>query len=126
MRTPDEHTEAAAVAEADEADTRSPGQIEADIVRRRERLAETLDEIAVRVHPKTIAEDTKAKVVEGVDQTLGRVYEGAGRVVLGVKRQFVTEEGAPRLSRVVPAALLVVGVVGLLTFGSQRRGGRRG
>ncbi len=114
------------MAEADEADTRSPGQIEADIVRRRERLAETLDEIAVRVHPKTIAEDTKAKVVEGVDQTLGRVYEGAGRVVLGVKRQFVTEEGAPRLSRVVPAALLVVGVVGLLTFGSQRRGGRRG
>ncbi len=39
---------------ADTADTRTPAQIEADIARRRAVLAETLDEIGVRVHPKTI------------------------------------------------------------------------
>ncbi|MCZ9336984.1 DUF3618 domain-containing protein, partial [Streptomyces sp. TRM76130] len=36
---------------ADTSDTRTPAQIEADIKRRREVLAETLDEIGVRVHP---------------------------------------------------------------------------
>ncbi|MEU9778239.1 DUF3618 domain-containing protein, partial [Streptomyces sp. NPDC047968] len=43
-------------------DTRTPAQIEADIVRRREQLAEMLDEIGVRVHPRTVIGDAKAKV----------------------------------------------------------------
>jgi hypothetical protein len=104
-------------------DTRTPAQIEADIRRRRETLAETLDEIGVRVHPKTIVGDAKAKVVSHVDHTLGRAYVGVNRVVSEVKGQLVTEEGAPRLDRIVPVALVVVGVVGLLTFGSRRRKG---
>jgi hypothetical protein len=102
-------------------DARTPAQIEADITRRREALAETLDEIGVRVHPKTIVGDAKAKVVSSVDNTLGRAYVGVNRVVGDVKGRFVTEDGAPRLERIVPVALVVVGVVGLLTFGSRRR-----
>lgn len=74
-------------------DTRTPAQIEADIKRRRETLAETLDEIGVRVHPKTIVGDAKAKVASSVDHTLGRAYVGVNRVVGDVKGQFVTEEG---------------------------------
>ncbi|MFF0157411.1 DUF3618 domain-containing protein [Streptomyces sp. NPDC005263] len=106
---------------ADTSDTRTPAQIEADIKRRRENLAETLDEIGVRVHPKTIVGDAKAKVVSNIDHSLGRAYVGVNRVVSDVKSQFVDEEGAPRLERVVPVALVVVGLAGLLVLGSRRR-----
>ena len=102
-------------------DTRTPAEIEADIKRRRETLAETLDEIGVLVHPKTIVGDAKAKVVSNIDHTLGRAYVGVNRVVSEVKGQLVTEEGAPRLERIVPVALVVVGVVGLFALGSRRR-----
>ncbi|MEV6959697.1 DUF3618 domain-containing protein [Streptomyces sp. NPDC051207] len=112
---------------ADTSDTRTPAQIEADIRRRREVLAETLDELGVRVHPRTIMGDAKAKVAASVDNTLGRAYVGVNRAVSGITSRFTDEEGAPRLERVVPVALLVVGVVGLVAVGSQRRGrsGRR-
>ncbi|MGW5093560.1 DUF3618 domain-containing protein [Streptomyces nodosus] len=102
-------------------DTRTPAQIEADIKRRRETLAETLDEIGVRVHPKTIVGDARAKVVSQVDHTLGRAYVGANRVVSQVKGQLVTEDGAPRLERLLSVAMVVVGVVGLLAYGARRR-----
>ncbi|GHJ36556.1 DUF3618 domain-containing protein [Streptomyces sp. TS71-3] len=104
------------------ADTRTPAQIEADIRHRRERLAEALDEIGVRVHPKTIAADARAKVVEGVDRSLGRAYVRANRLATEVRRQFVDDDGRPRPERIVPAALVVVGLVGLLVAGSRRRG----
>ncbi|MFC9632475.1 DUF3618 domain-containing protein [Streptomyces mirabilis] len=102
-------------------DTRTPAQIEADIKRRRETLAETLDEIGVRVHPKTIVGDAKAKVASQIDHTLGRAYVGVNRVVGDAKGQLVSEDGAPRLERIVPLALVAVGVVGLLVVGSRRR-----
>ncbi|CAL9524018.1 DUF3618 domain-containing protein [Streptomyces sp. enrichment culture] len=106
---------------ADTADTRTPAEIEADIRRRRAVLAETLDEIGVRVHPKTIVDDAKARVVSNVDHTLGRAYVGVNAALSEVKAQFVDEEGSPRLERVVPVAVLLVGVVGLLALGSRRR-----
>ncbi|MER6422710.1 DUF3618 domain-containing protein [Streptomyces sp. NPDC001137] len=108
---------------ADTSDIRTPAQIEADIRRRREVLAETLDEIGVRVHPKTIVGDAKAKVVSNIDQTLGRAYVGVNKVVSDVKAQFVDEEGAPRLERIVPVAVVAVGLVGLLALGTRRRRG---
>ncbi len=108
---------------ADTSDTRTPAQIEADIKRRRERLAETLDEIGMRVHPKTIVGDAKAKVVSNIDNTLGRAYVGVNRVVSDVKAQFVDEEGTPRIERIVPVALVAVGVVGLLALSTRRRRG---
>ncbi|GGK48423.1 DUF3618 domain-containing protein [Streptomyces flaveus] len=110
-------------------DIRTPAQIEADIKRRRETLAETLDEIGARVHPKTIVGDARAKVVSSIDHTLGRAYVGVNRAVSDVKGQLVNEEGAPRLERIVPVALVVVGVVGMLAVGSRRGavgGSRRG
>ncbi|MFI9831994.1 DUF3618 domain-containing protein [Streptomyces sp. NPDC051913] len=106
---------------ADTSDTRTPAQIEADIKRRRETLAETLDEIGVRVHPKTIVGDAKAKVVSNIDHTLGRAYVGVNKVLTDTKAQFVDEEGAPRFERIVPVALVAVGLVGLLALGSTRR-----
>jgi hypothetical protein len=42
-------------------------------------------------------------------------------VACGVQRQFVSEDGVPRLERIVPVALVLVGVVGLLAAGSYRR-----
>ncbi|GGS51723.1 membrane protein [Streptomyces violaceus] len=117
------HTDFGGDTVADTADTRTPAQIEADIRRRRESLAETLDEIGVRVHPKTIVGDAKARVASNIDHTLGRAYVGVNRAVTDVRARFVDEAGAPRLERVVPVALVVVGVVGLLALGTRRRKG---
>ncbi|MCF1594924.1 DUF3618 domain-containing protein [Streptomyces muensis] len=108
---------------ADTSDTRTPAQIEADIKARRANLAETLDEIGVRVHPKTIVGDAKAKVVSNIDHTLGRAYVGVNRAVSDVRAKFTDEEGAPRLERIVPVALVAVGLVGLLALGTRRRRG---
>ncbi|MEU6059751.1 DUF3618 domain-containing protein [Streptomyces sp. NPDC047097] len=102
-------------------DARTPAQIEADIVRRRKQLAVTLDEIGVRMHPSTIMGDAKAKVASAVDETAGRAFVAVNRVVTDVKARFTTEDGAPRLERVVPVALLAVGLVGLLALSSRRR-----
>ncbi|RII19741.1 hypothetical protein DSC45_06995 [Streptomyces sp. YIM 130001] len=104
-------------------EARTPAEIEADIERRRSLLAETLDEIGVRVHPKTVVGDAKARFVGTVDQTLGRAYVGANRAVSDVRSKFVNEEGAPRLERVVPVALVAAGLVGLLVVSSRRRRG---
>jgi hypothetical protein len=108
---------------ADTSDTRTPAQIEADIKRRRDVLADTLDEIGVRVHPQTIVGDVKAKVVANIDHTVGRAYVQVNRMVSEVRAQFVDDEGEPRMERIVPVAVLAVGVVGLLAVRSRRRKG---
>lgn len=104
-------------------EARTPAQIEADIKTRRDQLAVTLDEIGVRLHPSTIVGDVKAKVASSVDQTAGRAFEAVNRAVTDVRAQFVDEDGAPRLERLVPVALVAVGVVGLLTLSVRRRRG---
>ncbi|WP_329324309.1 DUF3618 domain-containing protein [[Kitasatospora] papulosa] len=101
-------------------DTRTPAQIEADIISRRAQLAVVLDEIGVRVHPKTMIGDAKAKVASTVDRTAGRAYVAVNRSVSDVKAQFVAEDGSPRLERVIPAAVVVVAAVALLTVSSSR------
>ncbi|NSC21908.1 DUF3618 domain-containing protein [Streptomyces albus subsp. chlorinus] len=107
-------------------EARTPADIEADIVRRRQDLAAALDEIAVRVHPKTIIGDARAKAAAAVDRTAGRAYVVANRAVTDVRAQFVTEDGAPRLERVVPVAVLVLALAGGAFALSSRRGSSRG
>ncbi|MDK0519703.1 DUF3618 domain-containing protein [Streptomyces sp. ML-6] len=102
-------------------DARTPAQIEADIISRREQLAVVLDEIGVRVHPRTIMGDAKVRAAEAVDRTAGRAFVAVNRAVSDVKAQFVSEDGAPRMERVIPAALLGVGVVGLVVASKRRR-----
>ncbi|WP_411102138.1 DUF3618 domain-containing protein [Streptomyces sp. cmx-4-9] len=102
-------------------EARTPAQIEADIVRRREQLAETLDEIGVRMHPKTIIGDAKARAASTVDQTAGRAFVAVNRLVTDVKDGLRHEDGAPRVERIVPVALLAAGVVGLLVLSARRR-----
>lgn len=102
-------------------DARTPAQIEADIISRREQLAVVLDEIGVRVHPQTIMGDVKAKAAEAVDRTAGRAFVAVNRTVSDVRAQFVAEDGAPRLERMIPVVLLAVGVVGLLATSRKRR-----
>ncbi|MGW7354800.1 DUF3618 domain-containing protein [Streptomyces sp. Z26] len=107
-------------------DARTPADIEADIASRRQDLAVVLDEIAVRVHPKTIVGDAKAQAAATVDRTAGRVYVAANRQVENVRARFVDEDGAPRMDRIVPAALVAVAVVGGLVALSTRRDDGRG
>ncbi|MBL1092448.1 DUF3618 domain-containing protein [Streptomyces sp. NPDC001739] len=103
------------------AEARTPAQIEADIVRRRQELAVTLDEIGVRLHPKTIMGEAKAKAMSAVDRTAGRAYVVTHRALADVRGQLVSEDGVPRLERIVPVALVGVAVVGLLTLRARRR-----
>ncbi|MBA0049629.1 DUF3618 domain-containing protein [Streptomyces sp. AJS327] len=105
-------------------EARTPAQIEADIVRRRRELAAALDEIAIRVHPQTLIGDAKARVAAAVDRTAGRACEAAHRAVYDARSRFVDETGAPRLERVVPAAVAVAVVVGGVCAVKARR--RRG
>lgn len=102
-------------------EARTPAQIEADIVRRREQLAETLDEIGVRMHPKTIIGDAKARVASTVDHTVGRAFVAVNRLVTDVKEGLRHDDGAPRVARIVPVALLAAGVVGLLVASARRK-----
>ncbi|MGP3950145.1 DUF3618 domain-containing protein [Streptomyces sp. 7N604] len=102
-------------------EARTPAQIEADIAGRREALAATLDEIAVRVHPKTIVGDAKARAASTIDRTAGRAYVAVNRAVSDVRATLVSADGSPRLERVVPVALVAVAVVGLLAVSARRR-----
>ncbi|WP_137989111.1 DUF3618 domain-containing protein [Streptomyces vilmorinianum] len=102
---------------------RTPAQIEADIVRRREQLAVTLDEIGIRVHPKTIIGDAKARVASTVDHTVGRAFVAVNRTVSDVKARFTHEDGSPRLERVVPVALAAAALVGLLAASARKHKG---
>lgn len=102
-------------------DARTPAQIEADIVRRRQDLAAALDEIAMRVHPRTIAADTRAKLASAVDRTAGRAYVAVNRAVTDTRGHFTTEDGSPRLDRVIPVAVGVVAVVAVVAGLSLRR-----
>ncbi|MDG9704243.1 DUF3618 domain-containing protein [Streptomyces sp. DH37] len=102
-------------------EARTPAEIEAEIVRRRQELAETLDELAVRVHPKTIAGDVRARAASAVDRTAGRAYVAVNHALSDVRDRFTDEDGRPRAARIVPVALVVVGVAGLLVVSSRRR-----
>ncbi|MFP8884874.1 MULTISPECIES: DUF3618 domain-containing protein [Streptomyces] len=102
-------------------EARTPAEIEAEIVRRRQELAETLDELAVRVHPKTIADGVKARAASAVDRTAGRAYVAVNHALSDVRDRFTDEEGRPRAARIVPVALVVAGAAGLLVVSSRRR-----
>ncbi|MFB6809896.1 DUF3618 domain-containing protein [Streptomyces sp. NPDC056387] len=102
-------------------EARTPAQIEADIVRRREQLAETLDEIGVRMHPQTIIGDAKARVASTVDHTAGRAVVAVNRLLTDVRDSMRHEDGTPRFERIVPVALLALGVVGVLVASARRR-----
>ncbi|MFC7218464.1 DUF3618 domain-containing protein [Streptomyces polyrhachis] len=107
---------------------RTPAQIEADIVRRRQALSLTLDELAMRVSPQAIAGDVRARARSAVDEAAGRFFEAAHSVTSGVRSQLVGKDGSPRLERIVPVAAVALGVIGLLAVGSRRprKGRRRG
>ncbi|MFF2141338.1 DUF3618 domain-containing protein [Kitasatospora sp. NPDC058190] len=100
---------------------RTTAQIEADIERTRDRLAETLDELAVRIHPSTVSAQVKAKAMATVEEKAGRAYVAANGLVEKARAQFVDEKGQPRRERVVPAALVGVGLVLLIASSRRRR-----
>ncbi|WP_354640669.1 DUF3618 domain-containing protein [Kitasatospora camelliae] len=103
--------------------TRSTAQIEADIAKTRDRLATTLDELAMRVHPATVAAQTKARMLATVEERAGRAYVAASGVVDQVTAQFTDDKGRPRPERIVPAALVGVGVLLLVASARKRRKG---
>ena len=102
-------------------DVRSAAQIEADIVRTRQQLAATLDELAVAVHPSTIIGEAKAQARARVEQTAGQAFVAVNRTVEQVRAQFVDEKGNPRPERIVPAAAVGVAVVVAIAMLRRRK-----
>ncbi|MGK5529407.1 DUF3618 domain-containing protein [Streptomyces sp. URMC 129] len=100
---------------------RTRADIEARIAQRRKDLAATLDEIGVRVHPSTVVGDARARAAAAVDRAAGNAVVRVNRAVTGVRAQFVSDEGEPRLDRVVPAAVLIAVLAGTLVLSSRRR-----
>ncbi|GAA2144123.1 hypothetical protein GCM10009760_31290 [Kitasatospora kazusensis] len=107
----------------DDKAARTTAQIEANIARTREQLAANLDELAYRVHPSTVAAQTKAKLLASVEQKAGQVYVAASGAVEQVKAQFTDEKGRPRKERIVPAALVGAGVLLLVASARKRKRG---
>ncbi|MFD7511132.1 DUF3618 domain-containing protein [Streptomyces sp. NPDC059853] len=91
----------------------NPAAIEARIHRRRESLRGTLEEIGVRVHPRTIVGDAKARAAASVDRTVG-----------GFREKLTHPDGSPRMSRVVPIALAVVAVGLMIATSRSAPGGK--
>ena len=58
---------------------------------------------------------------EAVDRTAGRAYVAVNHGVAQVRSHFVSEDGAPRLERVVPVAVAAVAVVVVVAGLSRRR-----
>lgn len=102
-------------------DGRTPAQIEADIVRRRHDLAATLDEIGIRVHPRTLVGNAQDSVRQVVDRTAGRAYVTVNRAIADARSQLVSEDGEPRMERIVPVAVAVVTLVAVWAGLSSRR-----
>lgn len=74
--------------------TSETDQMVDEIEQIRDRLADTVDALVDRAHPKTIASRTAADV----------------------KARFVDEQGSPRFETIVPIAVGVVGVVAALVL----------
>ncbi|MFF0725778.1 DUF3618 domain-containing protein [Streptomyces sp. NPDC004134] len=107
-------------------DGRTPAQIEADIARRRQDLAATLDEISLRVSPKNLVDEARARTKGAVDRTAGQAFVVANRAVDSARGVLVSPDGGPRMERIVPVAVTLVAVAGLLALGSRRPGKTRG
>jgi MYXO-CTERM domain-containing protein len=98
----------------------TPEEIQADIERQREQLAETVDALGHKLDVKAqttakvedVKEQTRAKVQDVKTQTQVRAAE--------VKDLSTTDEGKPR-PEVIGAAAAVVVVVGLLIWLRRRR-----
>ncbi len=73
---------------------RGPAAIEDEIEAVRERLADTIDQLVHRSHPKTIAR----------------------REVASFKAHFVDEHGAPRTDNILKTAAGVVGVIAVFAL----------
>ena len=107
------------------AESRTPAEIEEAIVRKRQELAATLDEIAVRVHPQTIIGDAKARAASAMDQTAGRAHDAVNRALATARSQVMAEDGTLRRERVVPLALVAVAVAGVWARSGRSAGRRR-
>lgn len=81
----------------------SPDEIRAEIAERQHRLADTVDELTTRAHPKTL-------VNQGKEEAVARVREAV-----------FDEQGGPRVERLAAAGGAVVAIVVLLLVLRSRR-----
>ena len=89
--------------------TKTPEEIQADIERQREQLAETVDQLG---HKLDVKANTKAKVDDVKVQTMAKVHD--------VKERSTTDDGKPRPEVLGAAAALLSGLA-LIIWLRRRR-----
>ena len=98
----------------------TPEDIQADIEKQREHLAQTVDQLG---HKLDVKAQTKAKVEDVKAQTQARVEDVKAQTqakVAEVKELSTTDDGKPRPEVLGAAAAVVVGVVLIIWLRSRR------
>ena len=91
-----------------------PAAIEAEIEATRARLSGTVDELAVRIHPKTIVERTR-------DDVKLRIQVATDEAKVQLHDAIFDSEGKPRTERLAAVGAALAALLGLVVFRRVRR-----
>jgi hypothetical protein len=91
-----------------------PAAIEADIEATRARLADTVDELAVRIHPKTLVQRTK-------DDARLQVQQATEQARVQLHDAVYAPDGTPRTERLAAVGAALVALIGLVVWRRVRR-----
>jgi hypothetical protein len=91
-----------------------PAAIEAEIEATRARLSGTVDELAVRIHPKTIVERTR-------DDVKLRIQLATDEAKVQLHDAIYTDDGKPRTERLAAVGAALAALIGLVVFRRVRR-----
>ncbi|MEJ7832754.1 MAG: DUF3618 domain-containing protein [Nocardioides sp.] len=94
----------------------TPEQIEADIERQREKLAETVDALQHRLDVKGRAKDKVAEVKGQAEEKAAEVKGQAKEKAAEVKDRATTDSGKPRPELGAAVAVLVAVVIGVVVW----------
>jgi len=91
-----------------------PAAIEAEIEATRARLSGTVDELAVRIHPKTIVQRTR-------DDVKLRVQLATDEAKVQLHDAVYTSDGKPRTERLAAVGAALAALLGLVVWRRVRR-----
>ena len=91
-----------------------PAAIEAEIEATRARLSGTVDELAVRIHPKTIVQRTR-------DDVKLRIQLATDEAKVQLHDAIYDNDGQPRTERLAAVGAALAALLGLVVFRRVRR-----
>jgi ElaB/YqjD/DUF883 family membrane-anchored ribosome-binding protein len=102
-----------------------PATIEAEIEATRARLSGTVDELAVRIHPKTIVQrtqdDVKLRIQVATDEAKARLKLAADEAKVQLHDAVYASDGTPRTERLAAVGAALAALIGLVVWRRVRR-----